>query len=57
MHSKIEDWGGYKKGERTYQLAILSSRNGGDYIIFCDLLKPYVAAEVPSMLFKLSKTP
>ena len=58
IRSKIEDWGrsskGKNKGKVQYQLAILSSRFGhGDYDKFRALLRPFVEAEIPSMLYKL----
>lgn len=53
IRSSIESWGRNKKGQVIYQIAILSSKNGGDYVKFRNLIKPIVAVEVPSMLYKL----
>ena len=55
IDSKIEDWGRDKTGNTTYQIAILSSKRGGCYSKFRDLLYPIVEVNVPSMLYKLQK--
>jgi len=51
--SKIESWGRNKNNQVSYQIAILSGKRGGGYDKFRALLCPIVAAEVPSMLYKL----
>lgn len=55
IDSKVEDWGRDKVGSTTYQIAPLSSKRGGSYNKFRDLLYPIVEATVPSMLYKLRK--
>ena len=42
INSKIEDWGRDKAGNTTYQIAILSSKGGGRYSKFRNLLYPIV---------------
>ena len=55
IRSSIESWGRDKKGNTTYQIAILSSKRSGSYDNFRDLLYPIVEAHIPSMLYKLQK--